>query len=385
MGGALVCMDLAMGRTMVRYRRSLNVTPFVLMSVMFVTLLLQSPAQSQANNVRKSGPDQVLVGQNFTYTISAVNDANPGVLVSDVLDPGVDLNGPLPTGCTSVEANNIVTITCNLPNIAANAQVSLNLNVEAPNTVGQIDNEAVVDSTRSNTVTTTVVPAADIQIVKEANPNPVDLGDNLTFTLNVINRGPSEAPFVRIRDDLPGNVILISVDENEGDDCTIRPGQIIECDFRSLAPGEGRSVLVTVEPEEAGTVTNTARVIRGTIGVVDPNNANNIDTVSVTVEDENADGGTTGGTGGETTSGTTAPSGSTTPSGGGSTMLSGEETEVTVIQGVTIIKESIPGGKTLPSTGGAENEASTAGRFLGVGFAFLLGAVVIRLAKFRIR
>lgn len=367
-----------MGRLMVRYGRSVGTVFLTLIAVVFVMLLLPDLAQAQATNVQKAGPAEVLVGQDFTYTITATNDGIVGVTVADTLPLGVDLNGPLPAGCNSTEAGNIVTVTCNLTTVAAGAPVTLALNVEAPNNGGQITNQATVDGVSSNVVTTDVVPSADIQIVKEANPNPVDLGDNLTFTLNVINRGPSNAPFVRIRDDLPGNVILISVDENEGDDCTVRPGQIIECDFTNLASGEGRSVLVTVEPEEAGTVKNTARVIRGTIGVVDPNAANNVDTVTVTVEADpdptpdpnptpdptpNPDPGDNSDNNGNSGNGTDEDNGSDT------VVISGDNNDVD--QG------TIP-NKPLPDTGGAN-----AGILVGAGLLVLFVGFLTWISRFR--
>lgn len=85
---------------------------------------------------------------------------------------------------------------------------------------------------------------------------------------------------VFLTDDLPGNVIFISGDEGENI-CDLEPGQVVECYLVDLLPGVSTQVQVFVEPEEAGTLTNTAQV---TSTVADPNLANNQDSVTTTVE-----------------------------------------------------------------------------------------------------
>ena len=88
----------------------------------------------------------------------------------------------------------------------------------------------------SDTVTTNVEPAADLEITKVANPEPADLGDNMAYTLTVTNLGPRPATNVELVDNLPGNVRFITMDEGENN-CLPEPGQVVECDLGNLAPG----------------------------------------------------------------------------------------------------------------------------------------------------
>jgi uncharacterized repeat protein (TIGR01451 family) len=232
----------------------------------------------------------VLAGEDCKYTIAVRTGATAAtdVEVVDTLDEGVDLDGPLPANCTSTEAASIITVRCDLGTVAANTTETITLNVEAPEAAPQtIVNEATctgatVPMPCTDFVTTNVLPAADLVITKEDNPAPVDVGYNLAYTLRVTNRGPQTATDVELVDDLPGNVIFIGLDEGENR-CNLRPGQVVECDLVDLAPGDSTKVRVFVEPEEAGTLTSTARVRSAT---ADPRRSNNVDSATTTVEGE---------------------------------------------------------------------------------------------------
>src|SRR5262249_39092883 len=71
-----------------------------------------------------------------------------------------------------------------------------------------------VDSTSSNnsqTATTTVITQADVAITSLTDtPDPVTAGNNLTYTINFANNGPSDASTVTVSDALPANTTLVS-------------------------------------------------------------------------------------------------------------------------------------------------------------------------------
>src|SRR5207249_10606014 len=62
-----------------------------------------------------------------------------------------------------------------------------------PNTVD------TVPGNNSQTAMTTVQTRADLSITsKTATPNPVSAGNNLTYTINCVNNGPSDAQVVTV-------------------------------------------------------------------------------------------------------------------------------------------------------------------------------------------
>ncbi len=226
-------------------------------AVAFLALALWgSPAWAQVTSLDKTGPDEVLAGEDFTYTIDVRTGTDPAtdVVVIDQLDQGVDLDGPLPANCTATETSNTITVRCDLGEVAANMTETIRLNVEAPEDPGAITNTAtctgvIVAGGCEDTVETEVLPAADLVVTKEDNPEPVDVGDNLAYTLRITNRGPQTAFNVELIDDLPDNVIFIGIDEGENN-CNLDPGQVVECELGTLLSGDSTRVRVFVEPED---------------------------------------------------------------------------------------------------------------------------------------
>ena len=122
---------------------------------------------------------------------------------------------------------------------------------------------------------------ADILVEKSASPNPVEQGEELTYTILVTNNGPNDAENVVLTDNIPPSIINpeFSID---GGALTPWTGNI---DLGILASGETRTVLITgiVSEEATGTLTNTATVISTTL---DPDPNNNVSTVNTEVEEE---------------------------------------------------------------------------------------------------
>ena len=203
-------------------------------------------------------------------------------------------------------------------------------------------------------------------ITKNDNPEPVDVGDNLAYTLRVTNRGPQEATGVELVDDLPGNVIFIELDEGENNRCNLRPGQVVDCELVDLGPGESTMVRVLVEPEEAGTITNTARVSSNT---ADPRRGNNVDSVRTTVEADTEP--TAEETTAEETTDEETTAEETTDEETTAEETTAEETtdeETSVVDGQTVIIPDELSDKPLPNTGGPGGIALAAGcALLGVG------------------
>ena len=93
-------------------------------------------------------------------------------------------------------------------------------------------------------------------IDKTVSPNPVSVGEPLTFTILLSNESQTTQVFVILGDTLPPGVEFVSVTPEQ--DCT-HTGAInhVECVF-VIFPGETQEVTIEVIPRECGTFTNTA-------------------------------------------------------------------------------------------------------------------------------
>ena len=100
----------------------------------------------------------------------------------------------------------------------------------------------------------------DLSITSADFPDPVAVGANLTYTLNVANVGPSPAASVLVTNFLPPGVSFISANSSQGS-CTQSAG-IVSCNLGTVPGGTNATVSIVVVPNAAGILTNTATVTR---------------------------------------------------------------------------------------------------------------------------
>ncbi len=235
---------------------------------------------------KSDNPDPVLPGDTLTYTVT-VNNAGPSsatdVVVTDTLPAGVTFAST--SGCAEDPAG---VPTCSLGTIAAGGSASYTITVTADAaTSGVVTNTASVTSntpdpdTSNNTDTedTTVAPpgTAELRVTKSDNPDPVQPGGTLTYTITVTNAGPADADDVVATDTLPAGVTFVSTAG-----CAEDPAGVPTCSLGTIAAGSSASytVTVTVDPATTGTITNTVSVTSST---PDPNPGTNTDTEDTTV------------------------------------------------------------------------------------------------------
>src|SRR5439155_402859 len=127
--------------------------------------------------------------------------------------------------------------------------------------------------------TSVVIAQADLSITKTDNPDPVNAGATLTYTVTVTNGGPSTAANVQVTDNLPAGVTFQSA-SGTGWTC-MQAGGVVTCTRGSVVPGGAPPIAITVTPALCGTITNRAAVSSTTI---DPNAANNTATENTTVQ-----------------------------------------------------------------------------------------------------
>ncbi|HEX9823484.1 MAG TPA: DUF11 domain-containing protein [Actinomycetota bacterium] len=91
----------------------------------------------------------------------------------------------------------------------------------------------------------TAVP--DLSISKVADPDPVGVGQTITYTITIVNPGPETVTGVEGLDFLPPEVDFVSAMDSVGSDC-FHDGQFARCPIGSMPPG---TITMTV----VGTVT----------------------------------------------------------------------------------------------------------------------------------
>ncbi len=125
--------------------------------------------------------------------------------------------------------------------------------------------------------TPAVQPAADLSIAKSDSPDPVIAGTALSYTVTVMNAGPSPAQNVVVTDTLPAGVTFVSTVG-----CMNDPAGVPACNLGNVAVGVPvqYAINVTVDSGTLGVITNQASVASSTI---DPNSANNSTTQGTTV------------------------------------------------------------------------------------------------------
>ncbi|WP_426243307.1 hypothetical protein [Nocardioides sp. LHG3406-4] len=237
----------------------------------------------------------VTAGLPTTYTISVTNDGP-----SDAVGP-LTITDTLPAGLSLLSAGAPWTclpgagadVTCTLPGglIAGATAPALDLQVlvAADAEPGPVTNTATVDggtpdpvpANDTDTAEVEVVQAADLSVVK-SHTGPVRVGDELRFTLDVANAGPSQARDVVVTDALPNGLTFVSA---AGTDWTCGPTQAgVTCTLAGgLAPLTSAApitVVTTVAPAAYPTVDNVASVISSTTDL-DPTDNVDPDRVAV--------------------------------------------------------------------------------------------------------
>jgi uncharacterized repeat protein (TIGR01451 family) len=242
--------------------------------------------QADISITKTDSPDPVIAGETLIYTVT-VDNAGPSdavnVVVTDTLPAGVTFVST--SGCNNDPSG---VPTCTLGTIAAggSAQYTIEVTVNA-GTSGTITNTASVvsdatdpDTGNNPTTENTTVnqPEADLLITKTDSPDPVTVGDNVTYTVVVSNGGPDAAQNVVLTDTLPGGVTFVSATPDQGS-CS-ESGGTVTCNLGNIASGASVNIVIVVTTTTDGTLTNTASVVSDT---TDPSPGNNSTTESTTV------------------------------------------------------------------------------------------------------
>ncbi len=131
----------------------------------------------------------------------------------------------------------------------------------------------------SSTDTDTLVPTADLELIKSVDDATVETGDPIEFTLAVTNLGPSVATSVSVIDLLPADTGVVSA-SGTGWTCTPAAGSVT-CTLPVLPPGAAPPIVISATaPTSAGNYVNGATVSAAS---ADPAAANNTGTAAFAV------------------------------------------------------------------------------------------------------
>jgi uncharacterized repeat protein (TIGR01451 family) len=214
-------------------------------------------------------PDPLVPGAPLTYTYS-INNAGPNdsitTTVAITVPPEVLSITASPPGCTINQSTGEVT--CNLATVPANqsrlVRVRGVLDGEARDiltAIGTVESETF-DRNLANDSTaleTSVQPELSLVLTVTDVPDPVVAGTPLTYTLRVVNQGPSTATDIEVRDTFPPAFLNPTLVPTAG--CTLIGSQL-SCDYASLLPNGQQNITVTgvLDSFARNTLTNSATV-----------------------------------------------------------------------------------------------------------------------------
>ena len=124
------------------------------------------------------------------------------------------------------------------------------------------------------------VPGAELSLTKGDAPDPVTIGNNVTYSLSVSNAGPNSSTGVIVTDTLPVGTTFISCTPSQGT-CGAS-GSTVTASLGTVAsPGSATVSIVVSVQGPARTMTNTATVSSTT---PDPSTTNNTATQTTVVQ-----------------------------------------------------------------------------------------------------
>jgi trimeric autotransporter adhesin len=104
------------------------------------------------------------------------------------------------------------------------------------------------------------VATAELSVVMTENQDPVQINEQLIYTITVNNNGPHQATGITLEDTLPENINLISFSPSQGTCTATEDNQNLSCSLGTLDSGAKITISLVVSPLAAGELTNTATV-----------------------------------------------------------------------------------------------------------------------------
>lgn len=222
----------------------------------------------------------VTAGNQLTYTINVSNvgqNSATNVVVVDDL-PNLSPTNLNVVSITSASGNGVITqpgdpdgeIVITYASLAAGASDTITVVVEVPSSAAaetDVTNTVVVsaDEAEQNeqnnqaSVDVDIVRQAVLQITKTDSPDPVIIGNTLTYDVVVTNNGPSTATNVVVSDPLPAGLDFDSVTTTLG--TASEAGGVVTANIPSLDVGQSVTVQITATVENSFSGTSIANSV----------------------------------------------------------------------------------------------------------------------------
>ena len=241
-----------------------------------------SIADLSAAKTLLSGPPTA--GQEVRWQVTLRNDGPS-------LARGVTLVDPTPSGLTFTSAQTgqgscAVApggVLCALGDLAGGgtAVVTVNGTLASDFTGDSVSNTARVGATTTDPnpddnlaqVSSAANASADLAVTKTAAPATLVAGENATWTVRLVNDGPSQARDVRLSDELPDGVSLVSAGLDRPGTCAT--GQTVVCTLPTLASGAVATLTVVGRVASGYAGSNLANTASVSSAVSDPDTLDN--------------------------------------------------------------------------------------------------------------
>jgi uncharacterized repeat protein (TIGR01451 family) len=233
-------------------------------------------------------------GGQVMYTL-VVDNTGPsdatGVKVTDPMAAGLTLIAADPSqgSCSTAGGK----LSCDLGDLVAGGSAQVLVTAQTWGTPGAIANTATVsgdqretdpdNNTASATVTVpppspvaSLAPTFDLAVTKTANDRTVTVGQRVTYTVVVANKGPAAAPSADLTDTLSWPASLLSVKPSQGSCARSIP---MHCSVGTIPAGGKVTITVVTAPKEAGCRQRNAA--SASAEGTDANPANNLDAVDL--------------------------------------------------------------------------------------------------------
>jgi uncharacterized repeat protein (TIGR01451 family) len=124
------------------------------------------------------------------------------------------------------------------------------------------------------------VTVADLAMTGSALPNPVQSGDNLTYTFKIANNGPDAATSVAFSDQLPSSTTFVSCISSNGAGCSSTTAGNVTAGLGNIPNGAQVTITITVTVDNTatGSLNDTATVASPVFDPSQPNNSVTINT-----------------------------------------------------------------------------------------------------------
>jgi uncharacterized repeat protein (TIGR01451 family) len=240
-----------------------------------------APQQSDlmiAKSVSDATPN---VGDTITYTVTVTNagpDDATGVQVTDQLPAGLSFVSATPSQGIYSNVTGVWMVGTVATAVAPTLQIqAMVVSANASTNTATISHSDQFDpDPTNNSGSSTVTPQqSDLALTKTVNDPTPNVGDTVTFTVTLTNKGPDDATNVSVTDALPAGLTLVSSTPSQGSYTggvwtvgTVSPS--------SLAP----TLIITARVVSPNASTNTAMISHSDQFDPDPGNNNGSSTVT---------------------------------------------------------------------------------------------------------